>query len=81
MLSSVNGIISRISKICIWKIKKLTLIINESLDDALFINELVYINIEAKDKEPDLSFVYHKYCRYDYTFTKLAKNLDKEVGE
>ncbi len=54
---------------------------NESLDDALFINELVYINTEAKDKEPDLSFDYHKYCRYDYTFTKLAKNLDKEVGE
>lgn len=54
---------------------------NESLDDALFINELVYINTEAKEKEPDLDFKYHTYCRYDYTYTKLAKNLSKEVGE
>ena len=52
-----------------------------SLDDSLFINELVYINTEAKDKEPNLSFNNHTYCRYDYTFTKLAKNLEKEVSE
>ena len=53
---------------------------NESLDDALFINKLVYINTEAQDREPDLDFNYHTYCRYDYTFTKLAKNLEKEVS-
>ena len=53
---------------------------NESLDDALFINKLVYINTEAQDREPDLDFSYHTYCRYDYIFTKLAKNLEKEVS-
>lgn len=53
---------------------------NESLDDALFINKLVYINTEARDREPDLDFSYNTYCRYDYTFTKLAKNLEKEVS-
>lgn len=54
---------------------------NESLDDALFINKLVYINTEAEEREPDLDFNYHTYCRYDYTYTKLAKNLEKEVSE
>ena len=53
---------------------------NESLDDALFINKLVHINTEAEDREPDLDFSYHTYCRYDYTYTKLAKNLEKEVS-
>ena len=53
---------------------------NASLDDALFINELVHINTEAEDREPDLDFSYHTYCRYDYTYTKLAKNLEKEVS-
>ena len=54
-------------------------ILNSRLDDALFINDLVYINTEAEDKEPDLDFVYHKYHKYDYTYTKLSKNLRKEV--
>lgn len=53
---------------------------NASLDDALFINKLVHINTEAEDREPDLDFSYHTYCRYDYTYTKLAKNLEKEVS-
>ena len=53
---------------------------NESLDDALFINKLVYINTEAEEREPDLDFSYHTYCSYDYTYTKLAKNLEKEVS-
>jgi len=53
---------------------------NASIDNALFINKLVYINTEAQDREPDLDFVYHTYCRYDYTFTKLAKNLEKEAS-
>lgn len=53
---------------------------NASLDDALFINKLVHINTEAEEREPDLDFSYHTYCRYDYTYTKLAKNLEKEVS-
>ena len=53
---------------------------NPSLDDALFINKLVHINTEAEEREPDLDFSYHTYCRYDYTYTKLAKNLEKEVS-
>lgn len=53
---------------------------NGNLDNALFINELVYINTEAKDKEPNLDFSYYNYQKYDYTFTKLSKNLEKEVS-
>lgn len=54
---------------------------NAKLDDALFINELVYINTEAQDREPELNFNNYTYCKYDYTFTKLSKNLEKEVSE
>lgn len=53
---------------------------NGNLDNALFINELVYINTEAKDREPNLNFSYYNYQKYDYTFTKLSKNLEKEVS-
>jgi len=54
--------------------------LSSRLDNALFINELVYINTEAKTREPDLSFSYYKYNKYDYTYTKLSKNLEKEVN-
>lgn len=54
---------------------------NSDLDDALFINESVYNNTEAKDREPDLDFENYSYCRYDYTYTKLAKNLKKEASK
>ncbi len=54
--------------------------INNRLDNALFINELVYINTEAKDKEPNLTFCNYDYNEYDYTYTKLSKNLEKEVN-
>ena len=53
---------------------------NYSLDNALFINELVYINTEAQEREPNLSFSNCIYNKYDYTFTKLSKNLNKEVN-
>lgn len=53
---------------------------NGNLNNALFINELVYINTEAKDREPNLDFSYYNYQKYDYTFTKLSKNLEKEVS-
>ena len=54
--------------------------VRDNLDDALFINELVYINTEAQEKEPDMNFGYYKYNKYDYTYTKLSKNLEKEVN-
>ena len=54
--------------------------VRDNLDDALFINELVYVNTEAQEKEPDMNFGYYKYNEYDYTYTKLSKNLEKEVN-
>ena len=54
---------------------------NYTLDDALFIDELVYINTEAKDRKPNLDFENYSYCRYDYTYTNLAKNLEKEASK
>lgn len=54
---------------------------NCDLDDALFINELVYINTEAKDREPDLDFENYSYCKYDYEYTNLSKNLKKEASK
>ena len=52
-----------------------------NLDDALFINALVYINTEAKDREPKMDFSKCKYGKYDYTYTKLSNNLEKEVSK
>ena len=52
---------------------------NSQLHNTLFINNLVYINTEAQDKEPDLDFTYDEYQQYNYIFTKLADNLKKEV--
>lgn len=54
---------------------------NSDLDDALFINELVYINTEAKDREPELDFENYYYCKYDYEYTNLAENLEKEASK
>ena len=54
---------------------------NGNYDNSLFINELVYINTEAKTKEPDLDFTGYDYQAYAYSFTRLANNLKKEVGE
>ena len=55
--------------------------ISGNYDNALLINELVYINTEAKEKEPDLSFDYYTYQKYDYTFVNLSNNLEKEVNK
>ena len=52
--------------------------INGSMENALFINNLVIVNTEAKDKiEED---AYGRYSKYDYIFTNLSKNLKKEVN-
>ena len=55
--------------------------INDTFGNCLFINELVYINTEAKNKESNLKFEYYTYNKYDYVYTKLAENLKKEVSE
>lgn len=55
--------------------------ISGTIENALFINELVYINTEAKKKEPDMVFGYFDtFKQYDYTYTKLSENLKKEVS-
>lgn len=47
------------------------------LNNSLFINELVIINTEAKDKvQPNQ---YGEYTEYGYIFTKLKEDLIKEV--
>jgi len=51
------------------------------LDNALYINELVYINTETKDKEPNRDFGDYEYIEYDYTYIKLLNNLEKEVSK
>ncbi len=53
------------------------------LDNKLHINKAVYDNTDAKDYEPDYNWGPYasKTMIYDYTFTKLARNLEKEVGE
>ena len=57
--------------------------IPRTLDNKLYINRAVYDNTEARDDEPDYNWGPYasKIMVYDYTFTKLAKNLEKEVGE
>lgn len=53
--------------------------INDSVyNDTLYINNLVIINTEAKNnvKEDE----YDRYTEYDYVFTNLAKNLEKEAS-
>lgn len=48
------------------------------LSNSLFINNLVIINTEAKDKvQPDK---HGGYIEYNYIYTNLSKNLDKEVN-
>lgn len=51
---------------------------NETLKNTLYINELVRINTEAKDKID--SVLDYEYFAYDFVFTKLKNNLKKEVS-
>lgn len=56
-------------------------VINNQLNNTLYINKLVYINTEAEQKEPELTFGYNnEYAQYNYIFTKLAENLKKEAS-
>lgn len=50
------------------------------LPNSLYINELVYQNMEEKDKIPNPTFDQNYEMEYDYYYTKLAENLDKEVN-
>lgn len=51
------------------------------LDNKLYINRAVYENTEANENEPNHNWGMCEEMEYDYTFTKLARNLEKEVGE
>lgn len=51
---------------------------NGNFDNALFINYMVWSNSEAKGK---MQFNSSGYEAYDYVYTELAKNLDKEVNK
>lgn len=51
-----------------------------ALSNALYINSLVYRNTEAKDDMPNATFDGDDETEYDYYYTNLAKNLDKEVN-
>lgn len=54
--------------------------VHDQIGNALYINELVYVNTEAQDREPSLNFNGYVFVEYDYRFTNLAKNLEKEVS-
>lgn len=51
---------------------------NTGFDNKLFINYMVWNNSEAKGK---MQFNSSGYEAYDYVYTELAKNLDKEVNK
>lgn len=53
-------------------------VMDSSLDNTLYIDEDVYRNTSASQKE-NLSFENGDYVKYDYYFTKLNENLKKEV--
>ena len=55
------------------------------LNNTIYINELVKENLPTKENFERVDERYHytyrdNYYKYDYVFTKLAKNLDKEVN-
>lgn len=50
-----------------------------SYENSFFINELVWLNTEAKEKVQLNHF--GPWTEYNYIYTKLANNLDKEVNE
>ena len=51
---------------------------NANFDNALFINYMVWNNSEAKEKR---QFSSSSYQEYDYVYTELTKNLEKEVNK
>ncbi len=53
------------------------------LENALYIDSMVYGNTDVKDKVPDVSFSYpyRQFLKYDFTFSKLARNLVKEASK
>ena len=55
------------------------LLFNFGLKDSLFINNSVIENTGAKEKIK--ANPYNKYSEYNFIFTNLSKNLDKEVNK
>ena len=55
------------------------LLFNFGLKDSLFINNSVIENTDAKEKIK--ANPYNKYNEYNFIFTNLSKNLDKEVNK
>ena len=55
------------------------LLFNFGLKDSLFINNSVIENTDAKEKIK--ANPYNKYSEYNFIFTNLSKNLDKEVNK
>ena len=51
---------------------------SNTLNNSMFVNELVLNNTEAGDKVKGNS--YSEYTEYDYVFTNLSKNLKKEAN-
>lgn len=46
--------------------------------NSLFISELVYVNTDAIEK---VELSSGQYTEYNFVFTKLSENLDKEVSK
>ena len=55
------------------------LLFNFGLKDSLFINNSVIENTDAKEKIK--ANPYNRYNEYNFIFTNLSKNLDKEVNK
>ena len=53
-------------------------IINRALTDKLYINDLVICNTDAQEDVSDNR--YAEFTEYDYTYTRLERNLEKEVN-
>lgn len=54
----------------------------DRLDNKLYINNLVYHNTDAEEDCPDYYLKQdYELMEYDYHFTRLARNLEKEVDE
>lgn len=51
---------------------------NDRYHNSLFINDLVYLNTEASEKVEQAS---GEYTEYNFVFTQLSKNLNKEVNK
>lgn len=54
---------------------------SNELTNSLHINHCVAENTEAKNNVDMNKFQYHEYLEYNYIYTKLSENLEKEVNK